>query len=321
MDQAVNIQSNRTRKILALFIVVFLLFFLTSCRLNESTLNNDNFKWWDYILVYPIGWLMGNISGIFGNNYGVGIILTTIIIRTISWPIYSKSNDMSLKMNLMQPEMQRVQAKYANRQDRESQQRMQMEMQQVYKKHKINMLGCLMPLVQMPIFIAVYQTVQRIWIASATIGDVEVTGLWAHKVANMNFLSVDLAKSGNLQYFFNGFTDGDWKGWILAVIVAGTNILLNWLSTRKPSYQKDTHKHGAGGQQAQQSQQMMKYMQIFMVIMMFGIALTSNALALYWIVGNIYSIGQNLINRKINEKKYYAMKNKDLVVINYDEEN
>ena len=44
-----------------------------------------------------------------------------------------------------------------------------------------------MPLIQMPIFIAVYQTVQRIWIKSKTIGDVEVTGLWAHKVANMKF--------------------------------------------------------------------------------------------------------------------------------------
>ena len=312
------------KRIVIVFVMMALLFVLAGCSgdINRPITTNPKIaNWFDWVLVIPVGWIMQLIAGWFGNSFAAGIIFTTIIIRTAAWPIYAKSNDLSIKMAVAQPDIQRVQAKYANRKDRESQQRMQMEMQQVYKKHKINMLGCLMPLVQMPIFIAVYQTVQRIWIASATIGDVEVTGLWAHKVANMNFLSVDLAKSGNLQYFFNGFTDGDWKGWILAVIVAGTNILLNWLSTRKPSYQKDTHKHGAGGQQAQQSQQMMKYMQIFMVIMMFGIALTSNALALYWIVGNIYSIGQNLINRKINEKKYYAMKNKDLVVINYDEEN
>lgn len=314
----------KNRKNIALLLVVMftLLFLLTGCSGDISrpiTTNPKVANWFDWILVIPVGWVMQLIAGWFNNSFAAGIIFTTIIIRTAAWPIYAKSNDLSIKMAVAQPDIQRIQAKYATRKDRESQQRMQMELQQVYKKHNINMLGCLMPLIQMPIFIAVYQTVQRIWIKSKTIGDIEVTGLWAHKVANMNFLGVDLAKSGNIGYLFNGFKDGDWKGWVLAIIVAGTNVLLNWLSMRKPSYQKETYKHGMAGQQAEQTQQMMKYMQIFMIIMIFMFALSSNALALYWIIGNTYSIGQNLINRKINEKKYYKMKNKDLVVINYDE--
>ena len=66
------------------------------------------------IFVYPIAgimWLMGK-SLAFG-SYGVAIILTTLIVRTIAWPIYAKSNDMTLKMQLMHPELEKVQAKYA----------------------------------------------------------------------------------------------------------------------------------------------------------------------------------------------------------------
>lgn len=312
------------KRVMIVFVLAALLFVLSGCSGNIDrpiTTDPSVANWFDWILVLPVGWIMQLIAGWFGNSFAAGIIFTTIIIRTAAWPIYAKSNDLSIKMAVAQPDIQRVQAKYATRKDKESQQKMQMEMQQVYKKHKINFLGCLMPLIQMPIFIAVYQTVQRIWITSTTVGDKVVTGLWADKVSNMNFIGIDLASKGNYEYLFNGFTDGDWKGWLLAIIVAGTNVILNFLSTRKPSYQKDTHKHGTAGQQADQSAKMMKYMQVFMVIMMFFISLQSNALALYWIVGNTYSIGQNLINRKINEKKYYKMKNQDLVVINYDEKN
>ena len=50
-----------------------------------------------------------------------------------------------------------------------------------------------MPLIQMPIFIAVYQVVQRIWIQEQVVdGVVVATGVWADKVANMNFLGIDL---------------------------------------------------------------------------------------------------------------------------------
>ncbi len=300
------------KKILSLIIVVVLLFVLTSCGGNITkpiTTSSKNF--FDWILVIPIAWLMQFFSGITGNNFGIGIIITTIIIRTIAWPIYAKSNDLSLKMSIAQPEIQRLQAKYAGRQDRESQQKMSMEMQQIYKKYNINLLGCLMPFIQMPIFIAVYQVVQRISLEG---------GIWAHKVANNNFLGVDLTKAGNLRFFMSGET-GDWKGWLLAFIVAGTNILLNYLALKKPSYQKQTASHGYQTDEAIQSQKMMKYMQIFMIVMMFGISLNSNSLALYWVVGNTYSIGQNLVNRKISEKKFHKMQNKDLVVISDDKKN
>lgn len=296
MNQSINRHKSRTRQFLILFVVVFLLLFLTSCGNLEAPLAKGGFKWHEYILVYPIGWLMSNISGFFGNNYGIGIIITTIIIRVLSWPIHTKTNDMSLKMNIMQPEMQRIQAKYANRQDKESQQRMQMEMTQLYQKYKINPLGCLLPILQMPIFLAVYQVVRRIYIPG---------GIWANNVSNMNFLGINLARSG---------TEGDWKGWLLAIVVAILNVGMVILSTRKPSYQKETHKHSSSTQENQPGQNSMKIMQYVMIAMMFGFALSSNSIALYWIIGNFISILQTYINRKTNEKKYLKMKYEDLVV-------
>ena len=50
-----------------------------------------------------------------------------------------------------------------------------------------------------------------------------------------------------------------------------------------------------------------------MVIMMAFASFQSNALALYWIFGNIYSLGQTLINRRVNEKKHEALQQKQLM--------
>lgn len=50
---------------------------------------------------------MGTIGGALGDSYFWGIIFTTIIVRTIAWPIYAKQNSTSLKMTLIQPEMEK----------------------------------------------------------------------------------------------------------------------------------------------------------------------------------------------------------------------
>lgn len=291
------------KKIVAVFIVMTLLVVLSGCSGDPTKpIVVSEGGWFDWLLVIPIAWIMQFFSALFNNSFAMGIIITTIIVRTIAWPIYAKSNDLSIKMAVAQPEMQRVQAKYATRKDPESQQKMQMEMMAVYKKYGINFMGCLMPFLQMPIFLAMYQVVQRIW---------RTGGTYAGQVNNQLFLGIDLAKAGNFGAIYG--QNGDLAGWILAIIVAATMFALNYLAMKKPAYSKNTAAHNPTNSQAEQTQKMMKYMQYFMVFMMFSISLQSNSLALYWVVGNIYSIGQNLINRYLNEKKYEKMKNKDLV--------
>ncbi|MFA5471271.1 MAG: membrane protein insertase YidC [Acholeplasmataceae bacterium] len=259
---------------------------------GEKPITTEDAGFFDYILVIPVAFIMQLFAGFLGNSFALGILFTTLVVRTLAWPIYAKSNDMTMKMNLAQPDMQRVQAKYAARKDPQSQQMMQMEMMQVYKKHNINVLGCLMPFLQMPIFIAMYGVVRRISLEG---------GMYADKVSNTNFLGINLANTND------GIT-----ALLLAAIVGATMFTLQKISMKKPSYAKNTYKHNANPQ-AQQTEKTMKFVSYFMVIMMMFISYQSNALALYWIFGNIYSLGQTLFNRKLNEKKHAKLQEKQLL--------
>ncbi|QWB96111.1 YidC/Oxa1 family membrane protein insertase [Mycoplasmatota bacterium] len=261
---------------------------------GESPISADAAGWFDYVLIIPVAFVMQFFAGLFGNSFAVGIILTTIIVRTLAWPIYAKSNDMTLRMSLAQPELQKLQAKYATRKDQQSQQMMQMETMQIYKKHKISALGCLMPFLQMPIFIAMYRVVRRITLEG---------GMYTDKVSNTMFLGIDLSLGGQ------GLLSASA---ILAVIVGASMFFLQRISQKKPSYAKKTATHNKAAQGAN-TEQTMKMVSYFMVIMMASFAYNSNALALYWVIGNIYSIGQTLVNRRLNERKHELLKEKELL--------
>lgn len=308
---------NRER-VLWIITICFFVLCLTSCSSGDSyqkpldLYKNENFFGW--ILVWPIGWVMSTIGKIFPagigfGQFGWGLLFTTIIVRTIAWPIYAKSNDMSLKMSVMQPEMQRLQTKYANRKDPMSQQRMQQEMLALYKKHGVNPLGIFTPFLQMPIFMAMYTVVRRIVVLKEdgtpgllTLTDDTFFGL-------ENCLSQGVYGSTNPATLWSA---NFWVGIILAVLVGVTMWLLNFIAQRKPAYAK---KNPNPQQQENTMAKQMKFMNWFMIAMMVMAALGNNGLALYWVFGNLYSLVQNLINRKINEKKYYKMRNEIDVLI------
>jgi len=259
---------------------------------GERPISTSDANFFDWILVIPVAFVMNFFASLLGNSFALGILFTTIVVRTIAWPIYAKSNDMSIKMNVAQPDMQRVQAKYATKKDPQSQQQMQMEMMQVYKKHGINVLGCLFPFLQMPIFIAMFRVVSRITIEG---------GMYAEGVANTYFLGINL--SNQQDGIIGGF---------LAALVGASMFLLQKIAMKKPAYVKNTAKHNPTPQ-AEQTEKTMKFVSYFMVIMMAFASFQSNALALYWIFGNIYSLGQTLVNRKVNEKKHEQLKQKQLM--------
>jgi len=259
---------------------------------GDRPLTTKDANFFDWVLVIPVAFIMNFFGSIFGNSFAMGILLTTIVVRTLAWPIYAKSNDMSIKMNLAQPDMQRVQAKYATKKDPQAQQQMQMEMMQVYKKHGINVLGCLFPFLQMPIFIAMFGVVRRITLEG---------GMYTEGVSNTNFIGINLANQ----------QDGI-IGMVLAAIVGATMFLLQKISMKKPAYAKNTGSHNKTPQAAQ-TEKTMKFVSYFMVIMMAFASYQSNALALYWIFGNIYSLGQTIFNRRLNEKKHEQLKQKQLM--------
>ncbi len=107
---------------------------------------------WFWFLAQPMLWSINAIHS-FVMNYGLAIIIFTILIRILMWPLTRKSYTSMLAMQKMQPELQRIQKLYAN-----DKQRLQMEMLRVYQTHKTSpMSGCLPMLIQIPIFFALYK--------------------------------------------------------------------------------------------------------------------------------------------------------------------
>ncbi|MGN0162519.1 MAG: YidC/Oxa1 family membrane protein insertase [Candidatus Ornithomonoglobus sp.] len=110
---------------------------------------------WHYI-VLAIGWVLKTIYELT-HNYGVAIILFTIIIKCILIPLNIHSQKAMRKQQKVQPILAEIQKKYANDQNR-----LQQETMKVYKENNISMTGgCLPLLIQMPILLALYQAIRR----------------------------------------------------------------------------------------------------------------------------------------------------------------
>jgi len=106
---------------------------------------------WLTIIAWPLFWLLEKFHGMSG-NWGVAIILLTILIKVVFFPLSAASYKSMAKMKLVTPRMQKIREMYEH--DR---QKMNQAMMELYKTEKINPLGgCFPILVQIPVFIALY---------------------------------------------------------------------------------------------------------------------------------------------------------------------
>ena len=104
----------------------------------------------------PLGWLIQVIYNLV-DNYGLAIILFTVVIKLILMPLQIKSQKAMKRQQKVQPIIQELQKKYAN-----DQQRLSQEMMKVYKENNVSMTGgCLPLLIQFPILIGLYRVIQR----------------------------------------------------------------------------------------------------------------------------------------------------------------
>ncbi|MDG5468364.1 membrane protein insertase YidC [Deltaproteobacteria bacterium IMCC39524] len=104
------------------------------------------------LLAQPLFTVLTFFYGFF-KNYGVAIILLTVLIKIIFWPLTHKSYSSMKSMQKLQPEMAKLREKFKN--DKE---RLNKEMMQLYKTHSVNPLGgCLPMIVQIPVFFALYK--------------------------------------------------------------------------------------------------------------------------------------------------------------------
>ena len=130
---------------------------------------------WFWFLARPLAWALNALHSVVG-NYGVAIIILTILLRLLMWPLTRKSYQSMAKMQKMQPELTRIQKLYAN-----DKARLQMEMMRVYQSHKTSpMSGCLPMLIQIPIFFALYKAL----LVSVQMRNAHF--LWIHDLAAMD---------------------------------------------------------------------------------------------------------------------------------------
>ncbi len=108
---------------------------------------------WMEVLAKPMAWILDKFHELTG-NWGFAIILLTIIVRLLLWPIAQKSQLSMMRMSKIAPLMQELQEKY-----KDDPQTLQQKQLELYQKQGINPFGCLPLLLQMPIFFALYRCI------------------------------------------------------------------------------------------------------------------------------------------------------------------
>lgn len=109
-----------------------------------------------YYICIPFAWILRLFYNLT-SNYGVALILFTLIVKLVLLPFQLKSKKSMIRMNQFQPKMREIQEKYAN-----NQQKMNEELQLLYAQEGINpMSGCLWSLLPFPIIIALYSIIRQ----------------------------------------------------------------------------------------------------------------------------------------------------------------
>lgn len=133
------------------------------------------------VIIGPVANLMAKVynmlfeflhSSTSVGSLGLAIIIFTLIVKLILFPLMVKQQKSSFKMQQLQPEMMKIRKKYEGKTDQMSQQRMAFEMQELQKNSGVNMLGgCLPMLVQLPILYALFYLFQNAYVYVDVIGN------------------------------------------------------------------------------------------------------------------------------------------------------
>lgn len=223
---------------------------------------------WGAILVRPLAYIILRFGFLF-NNMGISVMLVGLLIRLIMLPLAIKSMRQTTGMQKAQPEIQRIEKKYAGKNDSESMMAKSQEMMLVYQKYKINPVsGCLVALIQIPLFFAFLNAIN------------EVPAIF----------------EGNLFGMHLGMTP--WKGLMNGQYIYIVLIFLI-VATTYISFKNSM--------KSNQNVEMMKQMNYMFMFMIISISIASfslpTAIAFYWIVTNGFAVVQNYLIKRILEKE------------------
>ena len=220
------------------------------------------------VIAEPLGWLLSFLYG-FINNYGITIIIFTIIVKMCLYPLYIKQTKSMARMSEVQPKMLALQRKYAN--DNET---LNIKMAELYKEEKFNpMGGCLPMLIQMPI----------------------IMGLFALLRQPMEYMTNDDTMLFAVHEEFLWIMDlSQPDKWILPILAG----IATFIAFSMNQQQQEE----ATGTAAQMNgmMKMMKYIFPIMIVWM-GRSFPSG-LALYWALGQIMQIFFNIHLKSVRNK-------------------
>ena len=219
---------------------------------------------WTSLFVKPLAFVLIFFGKNVG-NYAVSLIILTLIIRLLAYPVTKKTALQSELIKKAQPELDRLKNKYKNKTDQESMMKQQQEMMMIYKKHNINPLsGCLFSFLQLPLFIAFFEAVQR-----------------TPAIFEDKFLTLQLGTTPSV-----GIFTSHWLAYAIIILLIGGS---TYYSLRMNST-------------ANMTDPTMKMMPTMMTVMLVltGIFMPSG-LGIYWVTSNIFTIVQNIIVKRSEE--------------------
>lgn len=278
-----------------------------------------------YILGVPLGFVMRLLYNVL-QNYGLTLVVFTLLVKVLTIPLAVKQQKSSAKMAAFRPQLEEIQQKYAK-----NQQKMSEEMQKLYQKEGYNpMSGCLPALIQFPIIFGLYDVIYKpmthiLHLGSGVIEQAKEIALNLGTVAasaysmepsiitaiqndpaafsalgsdvitkvqglDLNFLGINLGVRPELA--FNILV-------LIPILSFATSMLMTVVSMRSTGAQDVS---GAGA---------MKITMYMMPLMSGWIAFQVPAgVGIYWILSNVFSIGQSLILNKMYNPKEMAEKAK-----------
>lgn len=221
---------------------------------------------WDNIFIKPLAWIILKL-GYLVKNFGFAVILAGIAIRLILYPVTKKSAMQSENLKKAQPELQRLEKKYGNKMD--DQQAMMQKYQEtmaIYKKYDISLFsGCLIAIIQLPLFVAFLEAINR-----------------TPAIFEGNFLGLQL---GTTPWF--ALSNGKFWYLIISIIV----FVVTLFSLKLNGTQVTDSSNPAAG-----STKMM--MNVMVVIITISSLQLSTAIGLYWITSSLFTIIQNLLVKR-----------------------
>ena len=244
-----------------------------------------------------------------GIAWVLSIIGLTIVVRLLIMPLFVKQIRASRGMQLLQPEMQALQAKYKGKKDPESRQRMNEEMMALYRKHGTNpMASCLPILVQMPIFFALFRVL-------ASLGAVATGGYGRPSIGP---LTMELAKQVQASSVFgaslsSSFLHSGDNTQVKIVTVAMIVIMsvTQWYTMAQLSMKNMSAESLNSDNPMIRSQRMMMYV-MPVIFAVSGVNFQIGVLV-YWVVSNLWTMGQQFFTIRNMpapgseaEKKYRA---------------